>query len=223
MLKDWTKFEKLLLCGSISVITVLAIIFKSNVLTTVASIFGVLTALFIVKGKTIGQAFGVASAILYSILSFRNKFYGEVIIYLSLILPLNVMGVISWIKHQSKSTNTVEVNKVSKKEWILLSITSVFVFIGLYFLLKYFNTEELIVSTISVISSLYAIYLQVRRSRYSFYFYIANDIVLFVLWGIPVIKGSLLLLPMLVNPVINFINDSYGVYNWKKLEEKQKN
>jgi hypothetical protein len=33
--------------------------------------------------------------------------------------------------------------------------------------------------------------------------------------------GNLLILPMVFNPTINLINDSYGVYNWKKIEKKQ--
>ena len=90
------------------------------------------------------------------------------------------------------------------------------------YLLKAFNTNELIVSTISVLASLFAIYLQIRRSRFSFSFYMINDVILMVLWGIPVISGNLFLLPMVCNPIINFINDSYGFYNWKKLEKKQR-
>ena len=27
---------------------------------------------------------------------------------------------------------------------------------------------------------------------------------------------------MIFNPIFNLLNDSYGVYNWKKLEIKQK-
>lgn len=83
--------------------------------------------------------------------------------------------------------------------------------------------DKYIVSTISVVASLFAVYLQIRRSRFSFYFYIINDLILIVLWGIPVILGNLLILLMVFNPTINLINDSYGVYNWKKLEKKQDN
>lgn len=132
-----------------------------------------------------------------------------------------IIGIISWARHQNKKTNTVDVNKIDSKEWLLVFITSVGAFIGIYFLLKSFDTNELIVSTISVVASLFAVYLQIRRSRFSFYFYIINDLILMVLWGIPVILGNLLILPMVFNPTINLINDSYGVYNWKKLEKKQ--
>ena len=222
MLKDWNKLEKSLLFGSIIIISMIAIIFNSDLLTTISSITGIITALLLAKGKNLGQVFGILITILYSIVSFKNRFYGEVIIYIFLMLPMYLIGIVSWIKYHNKETNTVQINKINNKEWLLISIISIFGFIGIYLLLKIFNTNELTVSTISVIVSLFAIYLQVRRSRFSFYFYIINDFILMTLWGIPVIKGNKLVLPMLFNPIINLINDIYGVYNWKKIERKQK-
>lgn len=221
MLKDWNKLEKILLFGSMILVSVVAIIFESDILSTFCSILCIITALLVAKGKNLGQVFGVIITILYSIVSFRNKFYGEIIIYIFMMLPMYIIGIISWIKHQNKETNTVDVNKIKRKEWLLVNLISIVIFIGIYYVLKSFNTNELIVSTVSVVASLFAIYLQIRRSRFSFYFYIINDLILIVLWGIPVIAGNLLILPMVFNPTINLINDSYGVYNWRKLEEKQ--
>ena len=102
------------------------------------------------------------------------------------------------------------------KEWIILFFIFIGVFVGIYYLLKALNTNEIIVSTISVLASLFAVYLQIRRSKYSFSFYIVNDIILMFLWGIPVVYGNYILFPMLLNPIINLINDIYGFYNWKK-------
>lgn len=143
-------------------------------------------------------------------------------IYVFIMLPMYIVGIFSWIRHQNKETNSVEVNKISMKEWGIVSVIFSITFVAIYFLLKAFNTNELIISTVSVLASLFACYLQIRRSRFSFSFYMINDIILMILWGIPVIKGSLILLPMLLDPAINFINDSYGFYNWRKLEKIQK-
>lgn len=222
MLKEWNRLEKILLFGSIILVSIVAIIFKSDLLTTLCSIVGIITALLLAKGKKLGQLFGILITILYSIVSFKNKFYGEVIIYILLMLPMYIIGIISWLKYHNKETNTVNVNKINWKEWIWVSVISVVVFIGIYLLLKSFNTEELIVSTLSVVASLFAVYLQIRRSRFSFYFYVINDVILIILWGIPVITGDLLLIPMVFNPIINLINDIYGIFNWKKLEKRQK-
>ena len=221
MLKDWNKLEKLLLFGSIALVSLVAVVFKTDMLSTFCSILCIITALLVAKGKNLGQVLGVIITVVYSIVSFRNGFYGEIIIYVFMMLPMYIIGIVSWMRHQNKKTNTVEVNTIGKKEWLLVSLISIGAFIGIYFLLKSFDTNELVVSTVSVVASLFAIYLQIRRSRFSFYFYIINDLILIVLWGIPVIAGNLLVLPMVFNPAINLINDSYGVYNWKRLEKRQ--
>lgn len=84
-------------------------------LTTICSIVGIITALLLAKGKSLGQVFGLLIVILYSIVSFKNKFYGEVIIYLLIMLPMYIMGILSWFKHQNKETNSVEVNNIKKR------------------------------------------------------------------------------------------------------------
>lgn len=220
--KDWTLFEKVLLIGSIAIVSVSGIIFNSDLLTITCSVVGIITALLLAKGKSLGQIFGLLITILYSIVSFKNGFYGEVLIYLLIMLPMYVMGIISWVRNQNEKTNTVEVNEIKSKEWILVSISSVICFVAIYYLLRYFNTNELFISSLSVVDSLFAVYLQVRRSKYTFYFYVINDFILITLWGIPIVNGNLALIAMLLNPVINLVNDIYGIISWKRLEKIQK-
>ena len=200
---EWTKLEKILLFGSIVLVSLVGIIFKSDLLTTICSIVGIVTALLLAKGKNLGQIFGLLIVALYSIVSFKNGYYGEVIIYLCIMLPMYIIGIISWFRHQNKDTNSVEVNRITIKEWIIVLFASIVCFIGIYFLLKAFNTNQLFISSLSVIDSLFAVYLGVRRSKYSFYFYVVNDLILILLWGIPVITGTIILIAMVLNPSIN--------------------
>ena len=50
---------------------------------------------------------------------------------------------------------------------------------------------------------------------------IINDIILIVLWSVPVVQGSLSIIPVLLCPILLLINDIYGVYNWKRIKQKQ--
>lgn len=223
---DWTKFEIALLSTSLITVILSGIVCSSTLLTTICSITGILCAINQARGKIISQFIGLILVALYSIVSFQNKFYGEVLIYIFIMLPLFISGIISWIKNLNKETNIVNPNELTKKEWIILTIISIILFIGLYYLLKYFNTSQLFVSTLSLVTSLFATYLVARRSKYGFLFYIGNDIILFILWGTPIIQGNIALIPMLVNQIINFINDSYAWKCWNKREnikEVQKN
>ena len=222
LFKDWTIFEIILMFVSPIIILTVGIIFQSDALTISTSIVGITCGFLLAKGLVLGQFFGIAIVALYSILSYRNGFYGEMLIYLIIMLPMYIWGIVEWIKHKDKDSKSVEVNSIHKKEWILVSICSVVVFVGFYFLLKALNTNELVVSTLSVVDNIFAIYLLARRSKYGFVSYIVNDLILIILWGIPVIQGNLLLLAMLINPIVNLINDTYGVVNWSKLESKQR-
>lgn len=221
LFKDWTIFELILLIGSPAVVLIFGLIFNSDLLTISTSIVGISCALLMAKGLVLGQIFGIAIVILYSILSYKNGFYGEVFIYLFIMLPMYIWGIVSWIKHKNKETNAVEVSAISLKEWLIVAIVSLFVFIGFYFALKSLDTKELFISTLSVVDNIFAVYLLARRSKYGFVSYIVNDLILIVLWGIPIIQGNFILIAMLINPIVNLINDTYGIVNWSKMQKKQ--
>ena len=156
LFKNWSVFELfLLVCSPITVLTV-GIIFGTDWLTVVTSIVGIFCALFLAKGLAFGQFLGVAIAILYSIVSFKNGFYGEVLIYTFISLPMYMWGVIAWLRHKNQKTQTVEINTIKLKEWIIVGICAVVIFIGFYFILNAFNTKELLVSTLSVVDNIFA-------------------------------------------------------------------
>lgn len=220
--REWTRFEKILLFVSILAIVMVGIVFKSDLLTVSCSILWVLTALLLAKGNNLCRFFGITSVILYSLLSFNNQFYWEVLVRVLFVLPMDIFWIISWIHHKNKETNFVKINYLKRKEWILASVVFLFVFVWIYYLLKFFNTNELIISTISVVFTLFAIYLQIRRSKYSFMFFLFCDVILILLWGVYVFQGNVELFPIFLNSVILCINDAYGFYNWRKVEKLQR-
>lgn len=218
LFKDWTLFEKILLFNCVIINTTLGIVFKSQLITILSPIIGNITVLLLAKGKKYGQPLGGISTILYSIVSYKNRYYGEMLINICVMLPIFILGTITWFTHNNKKTNSVEINTISSKEWTIVSLLLIVIFIGVYFLLKAFNTNELFVSTMSVTSCLFANYLQMRRSKYSFGFYLVDDVILTILWLSPIIHGNLLFMPMMISTTINFISDLYGFINWKRTE-----
>jgi len=216
LFKDWKAFEIGLLVFGVIAIVFSSMICKSEMLTILASLVGVICSLSQAKGKVFSQFIGITEVILYSILSYQNHYYGEVIIDVVIVFPMYIYGVISWMTHKNEETHTVEPNQISKKEWGMLTLASAIGFVALYYVLKYFNTSQLLISSLSMITSLIATYLITRRSKYSFLFYIGNDIILILLWGIPILQGDFYLLPILVENMILLMNDSYGLKNWNE-------
>lgn len=214
--KDWSLFEISFLFISIIIIAVSGVIFKAELISVAMSVLAVTVAILQAKGKVLSQYIGLLVAVLYSIISFKNKYYGEVIIYITLMIPLYILSVISWIQNKNKETQTVNKGYIQKKEWIVLIFVNIVLFTILYQILKALNTSQLLISSLSMITSVMATYLISKRSKYSFLFYLLNDIILILLWGIPVIQGNFSLIPVLLDPLILFINDIYGFKNWSK-------
>lgn len=221
MFKGWTIFEKLfLLLGTISAF-VLTFLFKGTWIDLGYTLLYFWTALLLAKGKYACYIIGIISTFFYAYVSYSNSYYGEVIIAMCCTLPLMIIGLINWLKHQD-NTNTVIIKEITKKELLLVLLSQVVMFVGYYYLLKVFNTNNLLVSTFSIVASIIATYLTARRSEYGFVGFIINDIILITLWSIPVISGNCNLIPVLLCPVLLLINDIYGVYNWRRIKNKQK-
>ena len=219
-MKYWTKFEKIfLILGTCSAL-ILTFIFKGKVVDLCYTLLYFWTALLLAKGKYLCYIVGIISTFFYAFVAYNNSYYGEVIIALCCTLPLMVIGLINWLKHQD-NTNTVIIKQITLKEIIIVLFSQSIMFFAYYYLLKLFNTSNLVVSTFSVVASILATYFTARRSEYGFILYIFNDIILITLWGIPIFNGNISIIPILLCPVLLLINDIYGAYNWKLIKMRQ--
>lgn len=216
--KSWNKFEISLIILAILLILGIGVILNCEMLSIVVAFLGIFSALNQTKKMVFGQVTGVILAILYSYMSYMNRYYGEVIVYMLVILPLYIVGIYTWSKNKDSKTEEVKQSEIYLKEWLVLLIINIILFIALYKMLKYFNTNQLIISTISMNLNLCATYLLVRRSKYCFIFYLINAFILLTLWGIPVINGNIKVLPMIFDALLLIINNIYGMIKWKNNE-----
>ena len=223
--KDWNLFEILFLFISLIIISICFILgTDKNILSLTTSLLGIITVLCTAKGLVVAPVINIIYNVIYILLSFSQQYYGEVIIYLFLMMPINIMTIISWLKNKSKENKSiVNINKVKNKEYLYLAIGTIFVTTCFYFLLAALNTNELIISTISFIPSIVASYLLLRRSSNYAVVYIINDIILIILWSLTIKNNGTEFLTMVLTFFIFFINDIYGFINWKRIEKKQKN
>lgn len=101
---------------------------QSNYLTLLASIVGVTSLIFNAKGNPFGQVLMIGFSIIYGIISFRNAYYGEMITYLGMSMPMTIVSLISWLKNPYKGNKKeVKVNQIKGKEWALMFSLSVLV------------------------------------------------------------------------------------------------
>ena len=223
-LKNLTKGEMCLWFASLIGIIVPYCFFENqSILTLAASLVGVTALIFVAKGDVTGQALALVFSVFYAVISYTFRYYGEMITYMFMSAPIALMSVIEWIRHPfSEEKQEVEVNHIGKKETIFMLLLSAAVTAVFYFILKFFNTANLPVSTLSVTTSFLASYLMFRRCAFYALAYAANDCVLIALC-IYASMHDASYLPMIICFAVFFVNDIYGFINWKRMGMKQKN
>ncbi len=219
-IKNLTKFERLLWAGSVILVIVSFLIgAQQDWLTLVSSLIGVTALIFVSKGDVLGQVITVIFAVFYGIISFKLKYYGEMITYLGMTAPIALISVISWIKNPY-SKHQVRVSKMTKTKWIILLILTSVITVAFYFILKALGNASLVVSTISIFTSFLAASLTTLRSEYYAIAYSANDIVLIILWTVATVD-NIQYLPMVMCFAVFLANDIYGYINWRKIRKQQ--
>ena len=218
-----TKFELALWLFSLAVIAVTFITAGAfDPLVLAVLLVGATALIFVSKGDPTGQLLTVLFAAIYGIISFRLRYYGEMITYMGMSAPIAAASFISWLRHPfARGKAEVAVGQLTSRTVLLLAALTAAVTFAFYFILAAFDTPTLPVATISVATSFAASALTLLRSPWYALAYSANDVVLIILWVIASFSDRTYI-PMIVCVVIFLANDLYGFINWRKIAKKQK-
>ena len=222
LLKYFSKTEIILWCYSVILVVLSFCIFdKENYLTLCASLIGVTSLVFYAKGNPFGQVLMVLFSLLYGIISFSFAYYGEMITYLGMTMPMAICALVSWLRNPYQGNKAeVKVNVIGKAETVFMWAITAVVTVLFYFILDAFETANILPSTLSVTTSFLAVYLTFRRSPFFALAYAANDIVLIVLWIMASVYDA-----KYISVVVCFgaflVNDVYGFISWQKMKARQ--
>ncbi len=221
-MKYFTKLEMTLWSCSVILILISFVVFdRESYMTLAASLIGVTSLIFSAKGNPIGQFLMVVFSLLYGVISYTFAYYGEMITYLGMTMPMAIFALVSWLRNPYNGKRSeVKVNDIGKKETVFMWVLSVLVTVLFYFILDTFHTANIVPSTLSVTTSFVAVYLTFRRSPYFALAYAANDIVLLVLWALASAE-DIRYISVFVCFAAFLVNDLYGFWNWRKMKKRQ--
>ena len=218
----FSKTDILLWSLSVTFIVGSYLIFnRENYWNMLASVWGVTSLIFISKGNPFGQLLMVGFSLFYGWISYHVAYYGEMITYLGMTLPMAVSSLISWLKNPFRGNRAeVTINRLKKRDYLLGVLLTAVVTVVFYFILGYFNTANLLLSTFSVTTSFFAVYLTFRRSPFFALSYAVNDVVLIGLWVSAGLRD-----PKYLSVVICFlaflVNDLYSFVRWQQRLRRQ--
>lgn len=219
---QFNRFEKRLWMVSILAILLSYALFdRGNPLTLTASLIGATSLIFNAVGNPVGQFLMVVFSLLYGVISWSFAYYGEMLTYLGMTGPMALVALISWLRHPFQGNAAqVRVDRIHPWEWPLLILLTAAVTAVFYFILAWFHTANLALSTLSVSTSFAAVYLTARRSPWYALAYAANDVVLIFLWALASMVNRSYL-SVMVCFVMFLANDLYGFFSWRKMARRQ--
>jgi nicotinamide mononucleotide transporter PnuC len=136
--------------------------------------------------------------------------------------PSAAVACVSWLKNPSdKGRSEVKISTLTKRKFIYLSFSAVAVTFVFYFILRYFDTENLLISTLSVTTSFLASMLLIFRSPFYAVAYAANDVILIILWTLASFE-DVSYLSVVVCFSAFLLNDIYGFISWRRMEKAQR-
>lgn len=222
LLRYFSPFEYSLWGISVLLILTSFLVFdRSGYLSLISSLVGVTSLIFCAKGNPAGHVLMFAFSIFYSIISYSQAYYSEMITYLGMTALMALIALFAWLRnpfHEGKVE--VKINRATKRDIIWMLLLTAAVTVIFYFILRALHTANLPVSTLSVATSFAAVFLCFRRVSWYPLIYAANDIVLIVLWVLAAISDISYLSVVICFTVFLF-NDIYCFASWKRMQMRQ--
>lgn len=147
-----------------------------------AAVTGVICVILCGLGKVSNYFFGTINVILYAIVAYNAKYYGDVMLNVLYYLPTNILGWVLWEKNINQQSNTVYKRKMTLKQDAVLLVVSVVSVFGYSYVLKLLGGNLPLVDSMSTVFSVIAQVLMIKRFAEQWIIWIVVDVVSVIMW-----------------------------------------
>ncbi len=219
-------FEKVWLVASTLILFGVELYFEDSVIGTIATLTGILNVVLVAKGSMINYAFGIVNTVLYTIIAYKAGYGGDFVTFLFYYIPLQFVGIYAWKNHVSEDTNLEDVKKMNLKQGIgaivILIVGTYVTMLLLPIITEIFNmpiNQLPFVDAFTTFAGIYAGILMLKRYQEQWYIWVLVNIGSVIMW-VTLIGQDETAAVMVVMWGAYLVNALYGVYNWRKMEQK---
>lgn len=218
---DWTLFEKIWLVVFTVLVVGLSLYWQDTVMGVMCSLTGIWCVVLVAKGRIANYWVGIVNVVLYAIISYGYKYYGEVMLNAFYFLPMQFIGAYIWIKNKKpNSKGVVVIKSLSNNKRVLWSVVSIVGVIVYGTFLKSIGGAMPYIDAMSTVLSVIAMLLMAFRFFEQWVLWIVVDVVTVILWFVVMANGGndVSILLMWVAYLVNAV---YGLHNWVKMYRLQ--
>lgn len=207
----WKTWEIIWLVIACITILGLSIYWKDTAIGVISATTGVACVVCTGKGKLSAYIFGIINTLLYAILAYKAKFYGEVMLNIIYYFPMQFYGIYVWSKHMNTETHEVEKKEMKLNRKIILWLCVIVATLVYGYFLKKLGGTLPYVDALSTVASVVAMIVSIKMYAEQWTLWIVVDVVSVLMWAITFAKGNesiatlLMWIVYLVNAVVMYV------------------
>lgn len=207
----WKVWEVAWLIVACLVICVLSIYWKDSVMGIISATTGVACVVCTGKGKLSTYVFGAVNTLLYAIIAFQARYYGEVMLNALYYFPMQFYGFYVWNKHMNVETHEVEKRRMKPKGRTIMLVCVAVATIGYGFVLRRLGGALPFVDALSTVVSVVAMIISIKMYMEQWLLWIIVDVVTVIMWSVAFAGGNdsiatlLMWIVYLGNAIIMFV------------------
>ncbi len=214
-INDFCYLEKIIFSSIILLTIAISIYMNDSKIALVSAICGMSYTILAGKGKVSCYFVGMIGTICYCYLSYKNGFWGNLLLYALYYFPMEIIGIFKWLKHLKKDKQEIIKTKLSKKEKIIYLTLAIIFSIIVSFILKYTGGKTPIIDSITTVFSIIGQLLMVKRCIEQWYIWFIVNLLSLIMWIIAYMNGSNCLATVIMWAVY-WILTFYFYYTWTK-------
>lgn len=225
----WKAWEVSWLIVACAVIAGLSVYWGDTLMGIISATTGVACVVCTGKGKLSAYTFGLINCILYAIIAYQAKLYGETMLNIIYYTPLQFYGFYVWSKNMNSETAEVKKRHMSNKGRLELLLVIVLGTLVYGFILTKLGDAMPFIDSFTTVSSVVAMIISIRMYTEQWWIWIAVDIMTVIMWTLTYLGGNesvatlLMWVVYLGNAIIMCIKWEKEVYTTKKCQHKLNN
>ena len=221
-IKSFKKTELVLFFLVILITSIVSIYSKDSKIALINAICGMSYTFFSGYGKVYCFLIGLVGTFCYCYLSYKNAFFGNLLLYGCYYFPMQILGVFKWKNNLKKDKNEIIKTKLSKKERVIYLFFGILLSIICYYILKFVGDKNPFMDSFSTIFSIIGMLLTVKRCIEQWYVWFFVNLISFLMWLYAVLNGVNCIATVVMWGVYLFLS-VYFLKMWKKELKKDKN
>lgn len=221
----WKKLEVFWLILACTVITALSIYWGDTHMGIISATTGVACVVCTGKGKLSAYIFGLINCVLYAIISYQAKLYGETMLNAIYYVPMQFYGFYIWSKNMNAETNEVDKKHMTNKGRLLTLIGLALCTVIYGLILRGLGDAMPFIDSFTTVSSVIAMLISVKMFAEQWWIWIAVNILSIYMWLQVFLQGNdnmatlLMWIVYLGNAIIMCIKWEKEAYKNKKEAE----